>query len=133
MDYLSVIAAGVAAWIFGMAWYMVFANQWMDASKLNKKSVNRSNPVPWVASLIGSILVAGMMSHMMDKTNIVGIEESLLTGLGLGLFMVSPWIVSNILFGQRSRRLIWIDCGYPIIGMGIMGVVLDSLDSFWLF
>ena len=32
MEYLNVIAAGVATWIFGAVWYMSISKAWMDAS-----------------------------------------------------------------------------------------------------
>ena len=126
MEYLYVIAAGVVAWIFGAIWYMVFAKQWQQAAgiKTGKGAAKKSSVVSYIVSLIGAILVAGMMRHVIETSYIYKIEEALVTGLGLGLFVVSPWIVNNILFAQRDRRLIWIDCAYPIIGMGIMGVIL---------
>ena len=44
---------------------------------------------------------------------------------GLGLFVVSPWIVNNVLYSQRDKRLIWMDGIYPVGGMTVMAIVLQ--------
>ena len=125
MEYLNVIAAGVATWIFGAVWYMSISKAWMDASDLTEETIDNKNPLPYIVSLVGAIVVAGMMRHVLAGAGVDSVGKGLLTGLGLGAFIVSPWIINNVLYGQRDRRLIWMDCGYPVIGMAIMGVVLN--------
>ena len=125
MEYLNVIAAGVATWIFGAIWYMSISKSWMDASDLTEETIDNKNPLPYIVSLIGAIVVAGMMRHVLAGSGIDTVGKGLLTGLGMGAFIVSPWIINNVLYGQRDKRLIWMDCGYPVIGMAIMGVVLN--------
>ena len=127
MEYLYVVAAGVATWIFGAIWYMAIAKGWMEASGLTEEDTRNTGPMPYIVSLIGAIVVAGMLRHIMAQAGIDTLVKALMTGLGLGAFIVSPWLINNVLYGQRDRRLIWMDCGYPIIGMGIMAVVLYLL------
>lgn len=124
MELLNVIAAGVATWIFGAIWYMVISKGWMQASGLTPETINNKNPLPYIVSLIGAIVVAGMLRHILAQAGIESVGKALMTGLGLGAFVVSPWIVNNVMYGQRDKRLIWMDCGYPVIGMAIMAVVL---------
>ena len=124
MEILSVIAAAVAAWAFGAVWYMKLAETWMDASGLTPDTIDNKNPVPHIVSLVGAILVAGMLRHIMTQAGIDTFLKALMTGLGLGLFVVLPWIVNNVLYGQRDRRLIWLDGGYPVIGVTIMAIVI---------
>jgi len=124
MELINVIAAGVATWIFGAIWYMSIAKPWMAASGLSEETINRSDPLPYIVSLIGAILVAGMLRHVLAGAGIDTIGKALTTGIGMGLFVVSPWIVNNVMYSNRDRRLIWMDCGYPVLGMGIMAVVL---------
>ncbi|MDJ0826990.1 MAG: DUF1761 domain-containing protein [Rhodobacter sp.] len=124
MEILNVIAAGVAAWIFGAVWYMALSKSWMEASGLTPDSIDSKNPMPYVVSLIGAIVTAGMLRHVMEQAGIDTLLKALMTGVGLGLFVVVPWIANNVLYGQRDKRLIWMDGGYPAIGMTIMAVVL---------
>ncbi|MCG6903686.1 MAG: DUF1761 family protein [Rhodobacter sp.] len=124
MEYINVIAAGVAAWIFGAVWYMTIAKTWMQASGLTEEDIKETNALPYVVSLIGAIVVAGMMRHILAGAGIDSIGKAILTGVGMGAFIVSPWMINNVLYSNRDRQLIWMDCGYPVIGMGIIGFVL---------
>ncbi len=124
MEIISVIAAAAAAWIFGAVWYGVIGKHWMAASGLTEETIDRKNPVPYIGSFLCAILVAGMLRHVLAMAGIEGIGKSAVTGLGLGLFVAAPWIATNVLFGMRSRNLIWMDGVYPAAGMTLMGMVL---------
>lgn len=124
LELLNVVVAGAACWAFGALWYMLISKPWMQAAGLTEEQVRSASPAIYVISLVGAVLVAGMMRHVLSSGGITGIGAALVTGLGTGAFIVSPWIVNNVLYGLRDRRLIWMDCGYPILGMGIMCVVL---------
>lgn len=128
MEYLSVLIAGVAGFMFGAVWYTVLADKWMAASGValdeSGKPANRSDPVPYITSLLGAILVAGMMRHMFELSAIDTVGKGLVSGLGIGLFLVSPWIATFYSFGARPRSLILIDGGYATFGCTVIGIVL---------
>lgn len=127
MGVVAVLAAAVAAFVWGAVWYMAMAKPWMAASGLSEDTINRSNPVPYVISIVGLILVAGMMRHTFVMAGIDTLGKGLMAGLGVGLFIVLPWIATHYAFGQRPMRLIAIDAGYHVIGCAIIGVVLTLL------
>ena len=124
MGYLSVILAAAAAWIFGAIWYGVIGKQWMAASGLTEETVNRKDPAPYIVSFIMALLVAGMTRHILVGSGVDTAGKGLLTGLGLGVFVASLWMVTNIMFSARNRALIWMDCTYTIVGSALIGLVL---------
>ena len=124
MEILNVLAAGLAAWIFGAVWYMVLAQPWMEANGLSEDQIDRGNPMPYIVSLIMAVLVAGMMRHVLASAGISTVGGGIMVGGGLGLFVAAPWIVNNVMYSQRGKSLLWIDTGYPIIGCTIIGIVL---------
>lgn len=125
MEFLSVIVAGAAAWVFGAVWYMALSKPWMAANGLTEDDIKASaSPLPYAVSLVMSIVVAGMTRHILGSAGITTVGGGFMVGGGLGLFIALPWVVNNILFSFRSRSLLWIDGGYPVIGCTIIGVVL---------
>ncbi|MXQ08218.1 DUF1761 family protein [Alphaproteobacteria bacterium GH1-50] len=124
MGLLSVVAAAVAAWIFGAVWYGIIGKQWMEASGLTEETVNRKHPAPYIVSFICTLLVAGMTRHIFSGSGIETVGAGVISGLGLGLFVAAPWVATNVMFSERPRSLIWMDGAYPTIGMAIMGAVL---------
>lgn len=124
MEFLAVILAGAAAWIFGAVWYGVIGKQWMEASDLTEETVNRKDPLPYIVSFVCAVLVAGMTRHVLVTSGVDTVGKAVLTGFGLGLFIAAPWITTNVMFSQRSRSLIWMDGVYPVVGMSLMGLVI---------
>ena len=130
MEFISVLVAAAASWVFGAIWYMLLAEPWVEASgvKTNDegKPANQSK-TPFILSAIAMILVAGMMRHVFAMADITGTVKAILAGLGIGAFFITPWILINNAYAGRSYLLTAIDGGYAILGCGIIGAVLTLL------
>ncbi|KAJ57211.1 hypothetical protein ACMU_01580 [Actibacterium mucosum KCTC 23349] len=128
MEIVSVIVAAIAAYAFGSVWYMVLAKPWMAAAGLeadeNGRPANGAGAAVFVAAFISTVVVAGMMRHIFALAGIDGAVKGLIAGLGLGLFIVVPWIATNYGFSGRPRNLLLIDGGYATIGCAVIGLVL---------
>lgn len=128
MGFLAVIAAGVAGFVFGAVWYTVFAKPWMAVSGVELddtgQPANRTNPIPYITSILAAILVAGMMRHVFVLSGIDTVGEGLVSGLGIGLFLAAPWLATNYGFAGRPFRLTLIDGGYSTFGSAVIGTVL---------
>ena len=49
MNYLAIVAAAVAAFIWGAAYYMALSKQWLAAVGLSKETLgNKRSPVPFI-------------------------------------------------------------------------------------
>ncbi|GGE55730.1 DUF1761 domain-containing protein [Actibacterium pelagium] len=131
MEFLSVIFAAVASYAFGAIWYMVLAPKWVAASGVevgeDGQPANRKDPKPYIISFVASVVVAGMMRHIFSLSGIDTFGVGLIGGLGLGLFIATPWIATNYGFAGRPKELTLIDGGYATIGCTIMGIVLGVL------
>lgn len=127
MELISVLAAAAGSWIFGAAWYMALAKPWVAAVGLKTDENGRpegDSALPYIMSAIAMIVVAGMMRHTFGMAGITTVGKGLMSGLGVGLFFISPWIMINNAYGMRPFRLTLIDGGYATIGCAIMGVIL---------
>jgi hypothetical protein len=128
MEYLNVLAAAVASWVFGAAWYMILAKPWMKAVGIpmtpEGKPDMKESPLPYIMSAIAMVIVAGFMRHVFAMSGIDTIGKGLVGGLGVGLFFISPWIMINNAYGMRPFSLTLIDGGYATFGCGIIGLVL---------
>lgn len=130
MEFLIVIGAGLASYVFGAVWYMTLANKWMAAAGIEADESGRppnAGPMPYLVALVCAVLVAGMMRHIFALSSIETVGAGLTSGLGIGLFLVTPWIATNYVFADRNRRLIWIDGGFATGGCALIGVVLTAI------
>ena len=131
MGLLSVIVAAVAAFAFGAVYYMVLSKPWMEAAGIkvgeDGKPTNSSNPTPYIVSFICIILVAGMMRHTFALSGIDTVGKGIQSGLGIGLFFITPWIFINTGYSDRPWKLAVIDGGYATAAATIIGLVLTVL------
>ena len=130
MEIISVIAAAIAGFAFGAAWYMALSKQWVAASGIevdeNGQPANQSK-TPFILAGVAMLLVAGMMRHTFAMSGIDTLASGLVGGLGVGLFFISPWIMINNAYGDRPFNLTLIDGGYATFGCAVMGAVLGLL------
>ena len=124
MEFIAVIVAGLAAFVWGAVWYSVMAKPWLAASGLTEETINRSNPLPYIISLVAVILVAGMTRHIFVTSGVETVWLGAVSGFGLGLFIAVPWLASNYGFAQRPLVLTVIDGMYSTIGCTVIGIVL---------
>ena len=124
MEFVAVIVAGLAAFAWGAIWYSVMAKPWMAANGLTEETINRSNPVPYIISLVAVILVAGMTRHIFVTSGVDTVWLGAVSGFGLGLFIAVPWLATNYGFAQRPFALTLIDGMYSTVGCTVIGIVL---------
>jgi hypothetical protein len=83
-----------------------------------------SSRVPYITSLLASIIIAGMMRHMFMLSGIDIVVKGIVAGFGIGLFLVTPWIATFYGFNGTPRKLLLIDGGYATLGCTVIGLVL---------
>ena len=80
--------------------------------------------MPYMLSALAMVIVAGFMRHIFATSGITSVGAGALSGLGVGLFFISPWIMINNAYPGRPFKLTLIDSGYATFGCAIMGLVL---------
>ena len=128
MAFFGVFLAAIANFVFGAVWYMALAKPWMAASGVvfgeDGHPSNRSDLIPYITSFIAAVLVAGMMRHVFALSGIDTFGKGAVSGFGVGLFLVTPWIATFYGFGGKPRLLTLIDSGYATLGCTVIGAVL---------
>ena len=127
MEVINVLVAAAGSWVFGAIWYMALAKPWVEAAGIKVDAKGRpegGSALPYILSAVAMILVAGMMRHIIAEAQIDTLIKGLMVGFGIGLFMISPWIMINNAYGMRPFKLTLIDGGYATIGCAIIGFIL---------
>lgn len=125
MGFLAVILAAAAGFASGAVWYMVNGKRWMEAAGLSEAEIKQDkSPMPFIVGALASLLTAGLMRHVFAGAGVGGIGAGLVGGLGVGLFFVAPWIMTNYAFAGRPRALWWIDSGHVVLACSAIGLVL---------
>ena len=128
MEYVNVLAAGLGAFAFGAVWYMSMSKPWIAAAEIavdaNGRPMGNGSMMPFVVGIVAMIVVAGMMRHVFAASGIVSIGGSVVAGVGIGAFLITPWVAMNYAFSMRKPALSVIDGVNAVVGCGIMGLIL---------
>ena len=107
---------------------MALAEPWMQAAGIKRgpdgKPEGGQTGSMFAATFAMQLIVAGMMRHVFELGGIDTVGKGLVSGLGVGLFFIAPWIVINNIYGMRPIKLSVIDGGYAALACTVMGVVL---------
>ena len=124
VNYIAVIAAAVAAWIAGGAWYGALGKQWMAALGWNEADRPKSMPMgPMIISFVAEIVMAFMLAGLLRHFGAVNVGNGLITGGLCWLGFVATTIVVNNAFQKRSNALTIIDGGHWLVVLLIEGLV----------
>lgn len=106
---------------------MILANPWIEAAGVSTGADGNpadSSTLPYIMAGAGMIHVAGMMRHTFALAGSDTLAEGLVSGLGIGRFFISPWIMINNGYSGRPFKLTLVDDGYAAFGCAIIGLVL---------
>ena len=125
VNWLAILVAGISAFVLGGVWYSpaLFGKAWMTENNMTIDEVKKGNKgkiFGW--SFILSLVMAanlGMFINTPDMNLSQGIIYGLLTGL---------WIFCGIaivgLFEHKSAKYIFINGGYMLVALGLMGAII---------
>ena len=127
INWLAVAVAGVLAFVLGGVWYSpaLFGKAWMKENNMSVEDVRSGNNAKifgW--SFILSLVMAVNLAMFLSDPKIhfgMGIVYGLLTGL---------WIFCGIaivaLFEHKSARYIFVNGGYMLVALGLMGAIIGA-------
>jgi hypothetical protein len=125
INWLAVAAAGLSAFLVGGIWYsnILFGNAWMTDSNLTPEQIKTSNKGKkfGFAALFSFIMAANLAFFLAGpKTDVAwGATAGFLTGI---------WTFCAIgmhsLFELRSWRHVFINGGYSIVALTLMGTII---------
>lgn len=151
---LAIIAAAVAALLVGAVWYnpKVFGTVWMRESGMTEEKMKGGNmaKIFGFALLFAALLSLQLMqmtNHQFGAIGMIGGDaEGALASYGAfmadygdafrtfkhgafhgtfaGIFVALPIIGTNALFERKSAKYIFINAGYWIVTLAIMGAIL---------
>ncbi len=127
INYIAVLAAAAAGFVFGAIYYTTLGKQWMAAARLNPDDINRSNPVPYIVAAVAQLVLAYMLAGMIGHLGDASLKGAAITAFFIWIgFIVTTMAVNHRFQGARPSLTV-IDCGHWLGVVMIMAVVLSTI------
>ncbi|HRY05523.1 MAG TPA: DUF1761 domain-containing protein [Hyphomicrobiaceae bacterium] len=135
INYVAVMLAAAAGFLFGGVWYGLLSQQWMEAAGMTMEDVTPSNePVlaPYISAFLAELVMAFILAGVIG--GLVGgpgqtIWQGMLSGALMWLGFIMSSLVVNHAFQGVKKALTFIDGGHWLGVMLVQGAVLGWLGS----
>lgn len=137
VNYWAILLAAVASMGVGFLWYspLLFAKPWMKEMGLTEKSLQAKQKEMgslYFLSFIGSLVMAYVLAHSYvfagEYMGVEGTQAALTTAFWSWLGFVAPVQMTEVLFGGKSWKLYYLNTGYQLASLLVMGLVLGLLS-----
>ena len=157
INWAAIGAGTVASMVLGMIWYnpKVFGTAWMRESGMTEEKMKGANMVKifglsLVFAAMLSVLLMQLTIHQFGAAGMIGgdpetalpsfdafmadygnafrtYKHGALHGTMFGIFGALPILGTIALFERKSAKYIFINSGYWIVTLGVMGAILCGL------
>ena len=128
ISLIAVLAAAVAGFVFGGAYYMVLSKPWLRASGVACGPDGKpqgSSPAPFIVAIIADAVMAFVLAAILPVS--AGPGDALPAAFLLWAGFIATTISVNYAFGQRPVALTVIDAGHWLGVLIVMALVLTLL------
>jgi hypothetical protein len=126
MNYLAIVAAAIAAYVFSAVYYTALSKPWMKAAELKK---SRKPAAPWlpfviaaVADLVIAWVLAGVIGHLGPGQ--VTFKNGAISGAFIWFGFVLTVIAVNYAFAGRKPLLTVIDAVHWLGALLLIGAII---------
>ena len=139
MNYLAILAAAIAAWIFGAVFYGVLSKPWLAAVGMTIDEMKRrqaessklKSVAPFIFSFIAEVIMAwvlaGVLGHLGPGQ--VTVRNGIISALFLWFGFILTTIATNNAYPGRKPMLTVIDSAHWLGVMLIMGAIVGAFGS----
>jgi hypothetical protein len=128
-NYIAILVAAIACFVFEATWYSIFLKAWMDGIGRTMEWLSKCgmNPgVQYATALVSGVVLASAISCLTQLTGPQtawrGMKVAALLWLG---FVVPTWTTEYI-FEVRPISLWAVNCGFWLLGMILQGAIVGG-------
>ena len=133
INYLAVLVAAIIPMLIGMTWYSpaMFAKKWMSLVGKTEEEIKKSGPgKAYAFSFLGSLVMSYVLAHSVifasSYMHMSGFGSGVMAGFWSWLGFVVTTNSSTVLFEFRPSGLYWMNMGYNLICLLLMGGLLAA-------
>ena len=136
VNYLAVLVAAIVSMIIGFLWYgPVFGKKWMGMMGMGQADIDAAKAKggmgkSYVIALIGSLVMAYVLAHIVTMARMAGISSGVSGGLSSGFWVWLGFVATvglgGVLWEKRTWSLYCFNMAYQLVSLLVMGAILAA-------
>jgi hypothetical protein len=136
VNYLSIVLAAVAAWVFGAAYYSALGRYWIEAQAkvvdaFKQEQAARSGSLagllPFVVAFVAELIIAYVLYGILMHIGQFTVRAGVISGAFCWFGFVLTTIAVNNAFGGHRWMLTAIDAGGWLGAFAIIGAIIGAM------
>ncbi len=126
INYLAVLVSAIVRFLLGWLWYgALFAHKWSELTGITQEKMQSANmPIVYGGALVAYFVQAYVLAHFIHYTNAKDAKGGAQTGFWIWLGFNAVLLMQSSLFEQRPFTLFFINSGYELVSLVVMGIIL---------
>lgn len=137
INYIAILISAVLAMVIGSLWYSrsLFGKEWIKLAGLSEADTHGSSnkkgnmPILYGSMFVGAIVEAYVLSYFMQYAGAYGLINGIKVGIWAWLGFVAATSLGNTMFEQRPIKLWYINAGYALVNLIVMGATISLVRS----
>lgn len=123
----AVLAAAVAYFALGAAWYMALSKPWMAAVGMTRADVeNGPNPAIYGVTFVLEAVAVFTLAVLLGNTALAGPGAGAALGALVGIGIWFALMSVTFIYESRKPALFLIDGGYHVVALTVSGAILGA-------
>ena len=124
ISYIRILFAVFAFFMLGGLWYsLLFGKVWIKEVGMTKEDTQSGSKNMFFALLPNLVMVLAV-AYFVHVTSTHGVWRGFYLGLKIGIGFIAAQAVLNNFFHHGNWKLVGIDVGYAVLGLGLVGAIL---------
>jgi hypothetical protein len=137
VNYLSILIAGVAAWLFGAAYYTALSGPWMAAQGKTMEDCKAEMAgksklqmyLPFALAFAGSLIMAWALYGVLVHLKTFSVRAGMISGAIIWFgFVLTTMTVNNAFHGKRPMLTV-IDRLHSLGALLVMGLIVGWMGQ----
>jgi hypothetical protein len=132
VNFLSILLAAVAAWLFGAVYYSSLSSAWLAAQGKTMEQCKQEQAgksklgmmTPFILAFVGSLIIAWVLYGILAHLNAFSVRGGLISGALVWFGFVLTTMTVNNAFSGRKPMLTVIDSVHWLGGLLIIGAIV---------
>ncbi|KFB08787.1 DUF1761 domain-containing protein [Nitratireductor basaltis] len=104
MNFIAIVVAAAAAFLFGGAYYGAVSKRWLKAARIDPGEA-RMTPVHFITSIVGELIMAWVLAGLIGHLG-TG-QVTLMNGIVSGLFVWAGFMMTTMAINHRYQDYGW--------------------------
>lgn len=131
-NWIEIIAAAVTANVLGFLWYgPIFGKQWIKLTGMTETKIKEAKAKGMTKSyaimMVSAVVMAYVLSMFIGNAGANTLTDGAMVGFWAWLGFAATIQLSKVLWGDESYNLYYLETGYYLVSLLLMGAIIGTM------